>query len=142
MACQAKHFAERYRENRTARLIARWRLYSTNSPWSVRHETPPAPHRRRVATRCHYPAGGARRRVEASIFKGLGVKSGVPDLLLVKSGKLCALELKSPTGRLSKTQQQTIAQLQQAGVVVAVAHDIDTALDKLQLCGFLRGTTQ
>jgi hypothetical protein len=91
---------------------------------------------------CHYPAGGARRRVEASIFKGLGVKSGVPDLLLVKSGKLCALELKSPTGKLSETQQQTIAQLQQPGVVVAVAHDIDTALDKLQLWGFLRGTTQ
>ena len=30
----------------------------------------------------HVPNGGARSRIEAAIFKGLGVKAGVPDILL------------------------------------------------------------
>ena len=31
----------------------------------------------------HTPSGGYRRRTEAAIFTGLGVKAGIPDLLVL-----------------------------------------------------------
>jgi hypothetical protein len=91
---------------------------------------------------CHYPAGGARRPIEAKIFKSISLKRGIPDLLLVKSGKLCALELKSERGRLSKVQKRCHDELRQAGAIVQVADNIDDAVSWLQKLGFLRGTTQ
>jgi hypothetical protein len=32
----------------------------------------------------HYPAGGQRSPIEAAILKGMGVRPGTPDLLLLK----------------------------------------------------------
>jgi hypothetical protein len=91
---------------------------------------------------CHYPAGGARRPIEAKIFRGLGLKAGVPDLLLCRAGKLIAIELKSPTGRLSKHQRATIAELTAAGCLVRVIDNIDGAVAWLEKLGFLRGEMQ
>jgi hypothetical protein len=58
----------------------------------------------------HTPNGGLRSKVEARIMAGLGVKRGLPDLFGLKAGKLIAIELKSPTGRLSKHQRAAIAE--------------------------------
>ena len=88
------------------------------------------------------PNGGLRSKIEAAILKGLGVRAGVPDLIAIKAGRVCALELKSPRGRLSKAQKETITQLQGAGAIVAVADRLDAALDKLELWGILRGERQ
>ena len=44
----------------------------------------------------HAPNGGGRSKVEAAIFKGLGVKPGVPDLIILYRGRCLAIELKAP----------------------------------------------
>jgi hypothetical protein len=81
---------------------------------------------------CHYPAGGRRNAVEAAILKGMGTRAGVPDLLLVKSGRLYCLELKSNRGRLSAEQKATHEALRRAGAVVDTAYDIDAAIGLLR----------
>ncbi len=48
----------------------------------------------------HCPNGGARNRTEAAILSGLGVKPGIPDLLILYRGQLIGIELKAQTGRL------------------------------------------
>jgi hypothetical protein len=54
----------------------------------------------------HVPNGGWRSKAEAGIFKSLGVKPGVADLVLMFPGGLVAfLEIKSATGRLSASQK-------------------------------------
>lgn len=52
------------------------------------------------------PNGGSRNRFEAYNFKRSGVKSGVSDLIVLLKGKTVFVELKTPTGRQSITQQQ------------------------------------
>jgi len=54
----------------------------------------------------HVPNGGRRSRAEARIFKGLGVRAGVPDLVVLFPGGRCAfIEIKSNKGRLSTSQK-------------------------------------
>jgi hypothetical protein len=76
----------------------------------------------------HYPGGGWRSRTEAAIFKGLGVKAGTPDLIVIRGGRTFALELKAPGGRLSPTQIACHGDMRRAGATVAVATGIDQAL--------------
>jgi hypothetical protein len=90
----------------------------------------------------HTPNGGWRSRIEAAIMKALGVRPGIPDLLVLKAGRLCAIELKAPGGKLSKAQQATIAALKSAGARVEVASNLDDALEYLERWGILRGKTQ
>jgi hypothetical protein len=88
---------------------------------------------------CHVPNGGYRGAIEAAIFKSLGVVAGVPDLLLVHSGKIYGLELKAAKGgRLSPAQVRTQEQMRQAGAIVATATGIDDALNQLELWGLVR----
>jgi hypothetical protein len=86
----------------------------------------------------HVPNGGKRSIIEARIFKGLGVIPGIPDLIIIKDGKVFALELKAPGGRLSPSQRLTIAGMQHCGVEVAVATGLDEALVTLECWGILR----
>ena len=54
----------------------------------------------------HVPNGGARTKAEGGIFKSLGVRAGVPDLvLLFPGGRTAFIEIKAPTGRLSAAQK-------------------------------------
>lgn len=88
----------------------------------------------------HVPNGGSRTAAEAGRFKALGVKAGVPDLLAVRAGKLFALELKAPNGRLSEVQREMLAKLSAAGAETAVAFGLDEALSRLTSWGLLRGS--
>ena len=88
------------------------------------------------------PNGGKRSRISSAIFKGLGVRAGVPDLICIKAGQVCAIELKSPTGRLSKHQRATIDELTAAGCLVRVIDNIDDAVAWLEKLGFLKGHVQ
>jgi hypothetical protein len=90
----------------------------------------------------HTPNGGWRSRIEAAIMKALGVRPGIPDLLALKAGRLCAIELKAPGGKLSKAQQEMIAKLKAAGARVEVASSLDDALGHLERWGILRGQAQ
>jgi hypothetical protein len=89
----------------------------------------------------HVPNGGARRRIEAAILKGLGVKAGVPDVIAIKAGQAFALELKADAGRLSPKQQTSHEALARAGAIIGVAHGLDNALSWLEQHGLLRGRT-
>ena len=82
----------------------------------------------------HPPNGGKMPKGAAGKMVGLGMRQGVPDLLL-PAGRLgghdgacerieysgLALELKSPSGRLRPTQAWWLRRLQDQGWAVAVA---------------------
>jgi hypothetical protein len=90
----------------------------------------------------HPPNGGWRSRVEGAIFKGLGVRAGLPDIFAVKGGQCYALELKASDGRLTPVQRDAHAALVVAGAEVAVAYGLDDALAQLEAWGLLRGSCQ
>lgn len=71
----------------------------------------------------HVPNGGKRPMGEAGKLKAMGVKPGVPDLLIPKaSGSWMglAIELKSPVGRLSDPQREWLAELAGEGYLCSV----------------------
>lgn len=95
----------------------------------------------------HMPAGEARAKGVAGKLKGMGVKAGWPDLLIVKGGRLYGLELKTEAGRgpaggrqgrLSPAQVAACAALRAAGAEIAVAYGLDAALDQLARWGAVR----
>jgi hypothetical protein len=95
----------------------------------------------------HVPNGGLRSRIEASILKGLGVEPGIPDVFVLQPGppgfcKVTALELKSPTGRLSPAQHSMLAALGTIGAATHVSHNLDHAIGILEKCGALRGKAE
>ena len=87
----------------------------------------------------HTPNGGKRNRFEAAIFKGLGVRAGVSDLIAVHEGKAFALELKAEGGRLTEAQRQFIDDSRDAGGYAVVAEGLDQALRTLEAWKLLRG---
>jgi|SRR6516162_1364306 hypothetical protein len=87
----------------------------------------------------HPANGGFRRPVEAAILKGLGVRTGVPDLIACRGGRFYALELKTDTGKLSDAQEQVLAALREAGAEVAATYGLDAALAQLERWQLLRG---
>jgi hypothetical protein len=87
----------------------------------------------------HFPAGGRRSRVTGAILKGMGTRSGVPDLLILNHGKLFGLELKNGTrGRLSPAQVDTHQEMGRAGATIGTAGTLDEAVSLLQEWGVLR----
>jgi hypothetical protein len=89
----------------------------------------------------HIPLGGLRSKIEASILRGLGTTRGTPDLLIVAGGKAHFLELKAPHGRVTPAQHACHEALCAAGACVAVVHDIDAAIERLEQWHLLRSNT-
>jgi hypothetical protein len=87
----------------------------------------------------HVPNGGWRSRVEASIFKAMGVRAGIPDIIALRQGAAFAMELKAPGGRLSPTQIACHEAMRLAGATVETVSDIDTAIDLLLAWGIIGG---
>jgi hypothetical protein len=83
--------------------------------------------------------GGYRTAIEAAILKSCGIKRGVPDLILIKSGRTFGLELKAPNGRLSAAQEAAHEEMRAAGAEVAVAVGVDQALKQLEAWAMLKG---
>lgn len=72
------------------------------------------------------PNGGRRGRVEAARLKGLGVRSGIPDLvILFDGGTSLFCELKSPKGRLSFVQKIWAESLNSMGFHWAEVRSLD-----------------
>ena len=90
----------------------------------------------------HPPNGGYRRRTEAAIFSGLGVRPGVADLLLWHDGKSFALELKAPGSRATKAQLAFLSDMERAGASTCLAEGLDPALRVLERWQLLRGRAQ
>ncbi len=87
----------------------------------------------------HTPNGGSRGRAEAGRFKLMGVKAGVPDLVLLRDAHLYGLELKTQAGRVSPDQAVLHVALRAAGATVAVAYGLDAALRQLEAWGLMKG---
>src|SRR5580765_5349350 len=72
----------------------------------------------------HPPNGGARKPIEAAIFKSLGVRPGASDLLLWHDGKSFALELKAPGGRATEAQLAFLSDMERAGACTCLAEGL------------------
>jgi VRR-NUC domain len=87
-----------------------------------------------------HPRNGSRdQRSLAGINSGLGVVSGVPDVIIIKDGRVFALELKTERGRLSPDQLKVHDEMRAAGCEVGVAYGLDQAVEWLEAKGILRG---
>jgi hypothetical protein len=89
----------------------------------------------------HVSNGGKRKPIEAAIFKSLGVRAGASDLLLWRTGRSFALELKAPNGRATDAQIEFLADMEKAGAFTCLAEGLDAALAALEEWGLLRGVT-
>jgi hypothetical protein len=79
----------------------------------------------------HIPNGGARSKVEASILSGLGVRAGVPDLVIVGQGFAGFLELKAGKRNPSAAQVAFFAECDRLGIPCRIVRSIDEAEDAL-----------
>ncbi|WP_430626804.1 VRR-NUC domain-containing protein [Thiobacter aerophilum] len=76
----------------------------------------------------HVPNGGIRPKGEAGKLKAMGVNPGLPDILIPRrSGPWAglAVEIKSPTGKVSRSQAKWLDALAADGWFVAVARSLD-----------------
>ncbi|NOU05352.1 MAG: VRR-NUC domain-containing protein [Hyphomicrobiaceae bacterium] len=88
------------------------------------------------------PNGGFRSKHEAAIMKSLGVRAGVPDIILIANGHTYGLELKREKGgRTSDAQDAMMAEITAAGGTCAVAAGVDAAVGQLEAWGLIRPTT-
>jgi hypothetical protein len=87
--------------------------------------------------------GGKRNRkgvpIQAARMKGLGVRAGVSDWILVHARNIYALELKPPGGCASDAQLEFLADMEAAGAFCCVAVGLDQALQILERWGLLKG---
>ena len=96
----------------------------------------------------HPPNGGARSKAEAGIFKAMGVKPGVPDIIIMYRSRLgsvfstvIAIELKAPGGRRSPAQRKMQDRMTQAGALVYTATRIEEVEGFVRAIMPLRATT-
>lgn len=68
---------------------------------------------------------GTRKPWEQGILTALGLRPGVPDLLLLWKGRLVGIELKSARGRMSPAQEEFHRLLTLAGGVAHVCRSLD-----------------
>lgn len=76
----------------------------------------------------HPANGGSRNIIEASKFKAMGVKAGVPDIVICQSSGLfhaLFIELKVGKNKLTSTQIAWHGKLRQNRYFVAVCYSFD-----------------
>jgi hypothetical protein len=87
----------------------------------------------------HVPNGGRRSRTEAGIFKAMGVKAGVDDLIFIQRGGLVyLLELKRPDGSRTKAQREFHFWCLANDVPSEIASDLEEAIEIVTGWGALR----
>lgn len=87
----------------------------------------------------HVPNGEDRPKISAAILVGLGLKSGVADLIFISPGAVThAMEIKRPGGKLTKPQIWFRDYCQGAGVPWAMVESLKQAIETLRGWGALR----
>lgn len=74
---------------------------------------------------------GTRKRWENALLKGLGVRKGIPDVLVLWNGRLHCVELKAPGRKATQTQLEMAEQLKLAGGVWISATSLDGVVGAL-----------
>jgi len=94
---------------------------------------------------CHVPSGGYRTPAEAGILKAMGVKRGIPDLLIwTPEGHSFGIELKAGRGKESDAQVLFRSTLESLGHRVYVCWSLDEVeaalrLERVPMVGKLAG---
>lgn len=79
------------------------------------------------------PNGAKMGAREAAKMKKEGLEPGVPDLIILDSGKKLAIEMKARNGKgASKNQRRWLAHLETQGFDVIVCHGAEKAIAWLQ----------
>jgi len=84
----------------------------------------------------HCPNGGNRSMSEAKRFKAEGVKSGVPDVMVIEpNGKYngLAIELKVGYNKPNNNQKEWLNNLQSKGFYTFWSNSLDEILEKIDL---------
>lgn len=81
-----------------------------------------------------FPAGGGGP-VRGGILKGMGLRAGVPDLLICHRGQVLWIELKTLKRTTSPVQKICHQQLRSAGCPVEVARSVDDVIAALDRHG-------
>ncbi|MEZ5987512.1 MAG: VRR-NUC domain-containing protein [Hyphomonas sp.] len=76
-------------------------------------------------------AGGKAARQRQAILTGMGVHPGFADLIVLTSGRVLFLEVKSPTGRLSPAQRDFCDRVKAQGFGWALVRSVEDALGAL-----------
>lgn len=92
----------------------------------------------------HVPNGargrGRKFQVQGGIGKGMGVRAGVSDLILLHRGHFFALELKAgDKSRPTEEQMKFACDVNATGGHAVICHDLDRAIRCLEVWGLLRG---
>lgn len=78
----------------------------------------------------HVPNGGARGKREAAILQAMGVRAGIPDLILLQVRQgfgALLLECKAPTGTTRPEQKELCEIFLNGGYLVAVVRSFEAA---------------
>ena len=117
--------AQELTEDDIQELIFEWASYQSDPALELMH---------------HVPNGGQRHIATAVRLKRLGVKRGVPDIVLPVSRKGfhgLYLELKKDKGKVSDQQKEWLLRLNQEGYMAVVAFGFDQATKIIS--DYLRG---
>ena len=79
---------------------------------------------------------GSRGQIRQSILVGMGVHAGFADLIVISGGRVLFLEVKSPSGRLRKSQEVFRDTVCAQGFGWALVRSVDDALGALADHGF------
>ena len=79
---------------------------------------------------------GSRGQIRQSILVGMGVHAGFADLIVISGGQVLFLEVKSPSGRLRKSQEVFRDTVCAQGFGWALVRSVDDALAALADNGF------
>lgn len=82
------------------------------------------------------PAGDRRGKLRQAILVGMGVHPGFADLIVLSGGRVLFLEVKSPTGRLSRSQIVFRDMVQAQGFAWTLVRSVEEALGALADHGF------
>jgi len=84
----------------------------------------------------HVPNGGGRSKIEAAIFKSIGVMSGVADLcILWKGGHVGFIEVKAGKGKLSENQLKFMDHCVRLGIPWECVNSLEQAQSTLKHWG-------
>ena len=87
------------------------------------------------ATYFAVPNGGKRHVREAARMKGLGLRPGVPDLLVIHNGRALFVELKTKRGVMSAAQKAMQKMLVYCGCDVMLCRSVPEVEAGLRECG-------
>lgn len=80
------------------------------------------------------PRGAGRvGLMRGALWKGMGAKPGVPDLVIIWDGRCFFIELKAEKGKVSQVQRECHQLLSDAGCEIAVARSIEDVMECLEV---------